>query len=77
MRPDQENNHLHLAAIHSGKLNFLSEKGPGLEGDRFTGKPFQSNTHYGVCRYYPPFPAKGKIPGSSLSGRRNGHTSGG
>lgn len=62
MRPDQENNHLHLAAIHSGKLNFLSEKGPGLEGDRFTGKPFQLNMRYGVCRYYPPFPAKGKIP---------------
>lgn len=40
MRPDQENSHFHLPAVHLGKLNFLSEKGLGLTGDRFTGKPF-------------------------------------
>lgn len=77
MWPDQENNHLHLAAIHSGKLNFLSEKGPGLEEDRFTGKPFQSNTHYGFVDIILPFRRKEKSPVLLCPGNGNGHTSGG
>lgn len=38
MRPDQENNHLHLAAIHSGKLHFLFRKRTGTGRKQIHGK---------------------------------------